>query len=93
MARPWSRALGPYRFWTRPSTSSVSTSFICTNKHGSELEKGGEGEVGNERRRLERLGGQVGDVSFFIYLFTRGWVQKTALKTKPPPLLQIIREI
>ena len=73
MARPWSRALGPYRFWTRPSTSSVSTSFICTNKHGSELEKGGEGEIGNGTKE----GGSRGwegrsETCPFLFIYLRG---------------------
>lgn len=69
MARPWSRALGPYRFWTRPSTSSVSTSFICTNKHGSELEKGEREKLETERKKEAREVGRAGRRRVLFYLF------------------------
>lgn len=61
IAWPWSRALGPYRFWARPSTFPSFDEFYLREQASWRMEK--------LKKRNERRGGSRADLSFFFYLF------------------------
>lgn len=60
IARPWSRALGPYRFWARPSTFPSFDEFYLREQASWRMEKL---KKRNERRRLESR-----PVLFFLFI-------------------------
>lgn len=61
IAWPWSRALGPYRFWARPSTFPSFDEFYLREQASWRMEK--------LKKWNERRGGSRADLSFFFYLF------------------------
>lgn len=60
IARPWSHALGPYRFWARPSTFPSFDEFYLREQASWRMEKL---KKRNERRRLESR-----PVLFFLFI-------------------------